>query len=278
MQNQICLITGATDGVGKATAIELARLGFTVVMVARNKAKAEAVRAEIMASTGNSNVDYLIADLCSLTQIREVAKSFKRRYPWLDVLINNAGIFLSVRKTTEDGYEMNFQVNYLSHFLLTTLLLDELKKSGQGRVVNLASSVYRLGEFDPYNLQSERKFSTMGTYSSSKLFVVMSTVELARAMSGTTVTANAVHPGIVRTHMMLSAPGMWKVISYSAFPFSISPEKGAATSVYLASSEEVRQMSGRYFAYSKPEEIKTRFNTDEARELLWNMSACLANL
>jgi NAD(P)-dependent dehydrogenase (short-subunit alcohol dehydrogenase family) len=191
------------------------------------------------------------------------------------VLINNAGIFPPSRKLTADGFEASFQVNYLSHFLLTRLLLDHIQSSEQGRIINLSSSVHSVGKFDPDNLQSEMKFSVMNAYSASKLFMLLFTIELARRLAGTKTTANAVHPGIVRTKMMLRAPGIFKVISYLALPFSVSPQKGAATSVYLASSPEVKQVSGRYFVDSKPTAFRTKFNTDEVRELLWNISICL---
>ena len=157
MHRPVCLITGATEGVGKATATELARRGFAVVMAARNAAKAEKVKWEIAKSTGNADADYIVADLASLEQIRQLAETFKARYPKLDVLVNNAGVVLPARTITGDGFETTFQVNYLSHFFLTQLLLDEIKKSDQGRIINLSSSAYAMGKFDVGNLQSERR-------------------------------------------------------------------------------------------------------------------------
>jgi NAD(P)-dependent dehydrogenase (short-subunit alcohol dehydrogenase family) len=188
------------------------------------------------------------------------------------VLVNNAGVFLPARTVTIDGYETTFQVNYLSHFFLTQLLLDQIKKSDQGRIINLSSSVYAMGKFDVGNLQSERRFSVMGTYSASKLFMLMFTIELAKRLRETRVTANAVHPGIVRTPMMLQAPGAFRVVSYLSLPFSISPQKGASTSVYLASSPDVEGLSGRYFTRCQMTELKSRFNTGENRNALWNIS------
>ena len=251
MRNPICLITGATEGVGKVTALELAKKGFTVVVAARNANKAEALIKEVETSTGNTSCDYILADLASLGQVRQLADTFRRRYSTLDVLINNAGVFLPVRTETEDGCEMMFQVNYLSPFLLTNLLLEELQKSEQGRIINLSSSVYAIGKFDPHNLQSEKHFSVLGTYAATKLFVLMFTEELARRLQPTSVTANAVHPGIVRTRMMLQPPGALRLVSYLSLPFSISPVEGARTSVYLASSPEVKGISGQYFTQSK---------------------------
>jgi retinol dehydrogenase-12 len=272
MKDPICLITGATEGVGKVTALELAKQGFTIVVAARNANKAEALKKEIETSTGNTSCDSIVADLGSLGQVRQLAETFRRRYSTLDVLINNAGVFLPTRTETEDGYEMMFQVNYLSPFLLTNLLLEELQKSEQGRIINLSSSVYAIGKFDPDNLQSEKHFSVLGTYAATKLFVLMFTEELARRLKATSVTANAVHPGIVRTRMMLQAPGALRLVSYLSLPFSISPVKGARTSVYLASSPEVKGISGQYFANSKRAAVKNKFDTPENRTLLWELS------
>jgi retinol dehydrogenase 12 len=272
MDRPICLITGATDGIGKVTATTLARRGYAVVLAARNEVKAATVTTEIAASTGNRDVDYLIADLGSLAQLHRLAETFMVRYPRLDVLINNAGIVMPRRVLTEDGYEKTFQVNYLAQFYLTKLLLSELGKSPHGKVINLSSSVYRAGKFDPDNLQSERKFSTTGAYAASKLCVMLFTVELAQRLRTTRITANAVHPGIVRTPMMRGAPGLFRVISYAALPFSRSPDKGAATSVFLASSSDSTQVSGEYFANAKVQKLKTAYNQQENRELLWNLS------
>jgi NAD(P)-dependent dehydrogenase (short-subunit alcohol dehydrogenase family) len=272
MDKPICLITGATDGIGKVTATALARKGYAVVLAARNEAKATTVARDIVASTGNRDVDYLTADLKSLAQLHRLAETFTVRYPRLDVLINNAGIIMPRRALTEDGYETTFQVNYLAQFYLTQLLLNELEKSPQGRVINLSSSVYRVGKFDPDNLQSEQRFSTLGAYAASKLCVLLFTIELAHRLGPTRVTANAVHPGIVRTPMMTGAPGFFRAISYAALPFSLSPNEGAATSVFLASSADGAQVSGQYFAKAKVKKVKTASNTQANRDLLWTLS------
>jgi retinol dehydrogenase 12 len=281
MKDPICLITGATEGVGKVTALELAKKGFTIVVAARNATKAEALRNEINSAAGNSTCDYIVADLGFLGQVRQLAETFRPRYSHLDVLINNAGVFLPTRTETEDGYEMMFQVNYLSPFLLTNLLLEELLRSEQGRIINLSSSVCTFGKFAPSDLQSvgvgvgvrERHFSVFGTYATTKLFVLMFTEELARRLKDTSVTANAVHPGIVRTRMMLQAPGALRLVSYLSLPFSISPFEGARTSVYLASSPDVEGISGQYFAKSKRVAVKNKFDTAENRKLLWDLSS-----
>ncbi|MBV9325545.1 MAG: SDR family oxidoreductase [Chloroflexi bacterium] len=272
MKHPICLITGATEGVGKVTALELAKKGFTIVVAARNASKAQAVVEEIETSTGNTSCDHIVADLGSLGQVRQLAERFRRRYSTLDVLINNAGVLVPTRTATEDGYETMFQVNYLSPFLLTNLLLEELQRSEQGRVINLTSSAYARGKFDPQTIQSDASFSVLGTYAATKLYVLMFTEELARRLTGTSVTANAVHPGIVRTRMMLQAPGTLRLVAYLSLPFSISPFKGARTSVYLASSPELKGISGQYFTKSKRAAVKNKFDTAENRALLWDLS------
>ena len=271
-KRKICLITGATAGIGKATALELAKKGFVVVLAARNAAKAETVKKEIAAQTGNPETDYLIGDLGSLRQVHQLAKAFGDKYSHLDVLINNAGIFSPQRTMTKDGFEETYQVNYLSHFILTHLLLDKLKQSDQGRVINLTSNVYGMGRFHQDAAKAEAGFSTMGAYATSKLLVLMFTIELANRLAGTRITANAVYPGVVKTHMLTSATGIFKLISYLARPFAVSPQQGAATSVYLASSTDLGNVTGKYFANSKSTVVKTKFNTEENRQLLWNTS------
>jgi retinol dehydrogenase 12 len=273
MKHPICLITGATEGVGKATTLELAKKGFTIVIAARNPNKAEALIHEIQTSTGNRSCDYIVADLASLSQVAQLAETFRRRYAQLDVLINNAGVFLPARTETEDGYETMLQVNYLSPFLLTRLLADHLQKSEQGRIINLSSSVYRVGKFDLYSLQRARHFSVPGTYAATKLYVLMFTEELARRLKDTTVTANAVHPGIVRTRMMLQAPGILRLVSYLSLPFSVSAVEGACTSVFLASSAEVSGISGQYFTRSRRAPVNNKFDTEANRALLWDLSS-----
>ena len=272
MDKPICLITGATDGIGRETALELAARGFVVVVAARDAAKAQALVKEIELTTGHRDADTITADLRSLAEVRQLSEIFRQRYPRLDVLINNAGIFSGVRQLTGDGFETTYQVNYLAPFYLTCLMLDALKQAGQGRIVNLSSSVYTAGKFDPENLQGEKRFSTFSAYSNSKLLMLLSTIELASRLKATPVTANAVHPGVVRTQMLLRAPGIFRAVGYLALPFALSPRQGAATSLHLASSPDVKGISGKYFARGKETIVKSAFNTPENRELLWNLS------
>lgn len=272
MREPICLITGATEGIGRATAIGLAAKGFTVVLAARDAARAEAVKNEIKAETGNPDVDTIIADLRSFAQVHALCEAFHRRYPRLDVLINNAGILAAESELTEDGFEATLQVNYLSAFYLTQLMLNALKAAGQGRIINLSSSVYSIGKFDSEHLQRGRRFPAFSAYANSKLLMLLFSIELAERLKNTPVTANAVHPGIVKTPMMLNSRGFFRAVAWLALPFAISPEQGAATSIYLATSSDVADVSGNYFTQSRPASFKTALNTPEHRERLWNLS------
>jgi NAD(P)-dependent dehydrogenase (short-subunit alcohol dehydrogenase family) len=250
----------------------LAARGFAVVLAAREAARAETVRSEIAAATGNRDIDTLVGDFRSFAQVRQLSETFQQRYSRLDVLINNAGIFDAEPQLTEDGFDATLQVNYLSAFYLTHLMLGALKRSGQGRVINLSSSVHANGKFDPESLTGGKRYSTFTSYANSKLMLLLFTVELANRLKDTPVTANAVHPGIVRTPMMFNARGIFRVVAYLTLPFAISPERGAATSVHLASSPDLKNTSGRYFTKSREASIKTRFNTAEQRHLLWDLS------
>lgn len=199
MEGKVCLITGGTNGIGKSTAQELARLGATVVIVGRNAQKTCRVVDEIRAASGNQNVDSLLADLSSQQEIRRLADEFKRKYPYLHVLLNNAvGTFMT-RQLSVDGIEMTFALNHLAYFLLTNLLLDTLKKSIPARIINISSDAHSGGKIEFDNLQGERSYSSFGPYGNSKLANILFTTELSRRVEGTVVTVNAVHPGLVNT-------------------------------------------------------------------------------
>jgi NAD(P)-dependent dehydrogenase (short-subunit alcohol dehydrogenase family) len=271
MAQSICLITGATDGVGRASALALAKKGFKVVLAARSQRKADALRAEIEAVAG-VEADSILVDLTSLKQVRQAADTYAAHYSRLDVLLNNAGVFGTTRTLTEDGFESTFQVNYLSHFVLTQSLLGVLRNSEQGRVINLSSSIYSIGRFVPGDLQFARRYSVMGAYAASKLLVLMFTKELARRLSGTRVTANAAHPGVVRTQMMKSVPGALRLIALASLPFSVTPEEGARTPVFLATAPEVRDVTGEYFVRARATPTRNAFDTGENRALLWKLS------
>src|SRR5579859_680962 len=201
MQGKICLLTGATSGIGKATALELANMGATVVLVSRNKDKGEALKSELVQQTGNTALDVLSADLSSQEAIRQLVAEFKQRYQQLHVLINNAGMFALSRQETVDGIEMTLAVNYLAPFLLTNLLLDVLKASAPARIVTVASDAQNLGLLNLDDLQMKKRYRIFGAYAQSKLAEILFTYELARRLEGTGVTANCLHPGFVRTNI-----------------------------------------------------------------------------
>ncbi len=209
MQGKVCLLTGATAGIGKATALGLAQMGATVVMVSRDRARGEAAQAEIKTKSGNAAVDLLLADLSAQQSIRQLAENFQQRYTQLHVLINNAGLFMLRRRTTVDGLEMTFAVDYLAPFLLTNLLLDVLKASAPARIVNVSSNSHEAGYIKLDDLQAEHNYRSMRAYGQAKLAVVLFTYELARRLQGTGVTANCLHPGFVATRGDGQLPASW---------------------------------------------------------------------
>lgn len=272
------LITGATSGIGKATALALAKKGFNVVFIARNQAKAVEVKKEIISASNNNGVDFLTADLSSLSQVRKCVESFRQKYQSLDVLINNAGVCLPYRRITEDGFEETFQVNHLSHFLLTNLLLDRLKDSPGARIINVSSALYKSGVLELSNLQSEKSYNPSGTYSNTKLYNILFTLELAERLSGTGITANTLHPGVVNTNFGSEMKGFHKTISTLFKPFFVSPEKGAETSIYLASSDEVTAATGKYFEKYNVVELENEYINSANQKLLWSKSMELCGL
>src|SRR5215208_1694979 len=279
VDEKICLITGATSGIGKATAMGLVNMGASVVMVGRDRGRGEAVMAEIKEKSSNSSVDLMLADVSSQEEIRRLADEFKEAYPRLDVLINNAGVFRSKRITTADGIEMTFAVNHLAYFLLTNLLLDMLKASAPSRIVNVSSGDHSNATIDFDDLQGEKGYKGAKAYSQSKLANVLFTYELARRLEGTGITANCLHPGAgVRTNLGSGVSGVFGIMVRALTPLMKSPEKGAETSIYLASSPEVEGLSGRYFV-KKDEARSSDVSYDErlARRL-WEVSADLSKL
>jgi retinol dehydrogenase-14 len=248
------------------------------VMVGRDRGKGEAAMAEIKEKSANASVDLMLADVSSQEQIRRLADEFKEAYPRLDVLINNAGVFRSKRITSADGIEMTFAVNHLAYFLLTNLLLDALKASAPSRIVNVSSGEQRNATIDFDNLQGEKGYKGAKAYSQSKLATILFTYELARRLEGTEVTANCQHPGVVRTNLGSGVSGVFGFMVRALTPLMKSPEKGAETSIYLASSPEVEGVSGRYFV--KKDEARSSDVSYDKRlaRRLWEVSAELTNL
>ncbi len=279
MQGKVCLLTGATSGIGKATALGLAQMGATVVMVSRDRARGEAAQAEIKTKSGNAAVDLLLADLSAQQSIRQLVENFQQRYTQLHVLINNAGLFVLRRRTTVDGLEMTFAVDYLAPFLLTNLLLDVLKASAPARIVNVSSNSHEAGYIKLDDLQAEHNYRSMRAYGQAKLAVVLFTYELARRLQGTGVTANCLHPGFVATNIGQSGMGLAsRIVTRLIFAFGISPQEGAKTSLYLASSPEAEGVTGKYFVKSIPQRSAPISYDVSLQRQLWEESAKLVNL
>ena len=279
MQGKICMVTGANSGIGKATALALAQMGATVVMVCRDRTRGEEARSEITTKSKNNAVDLLQADLSSQQSIRQLVEHFKQRYTQLHVLINNAGAAFPGRRETVDGLEMTFAVNYLAPFLLTNLLLDMLKASAPARIVNVSSASHKSGYIQMDDLQGEKHNRSMRAYPQSKLAIVLFTYELARRLQGTGVTANCLDPGFVATNIGQTGASLpVRLLIKLIGSFGTSPEKGAKTSIYLASSPEVEGVTGKYFVKSLPKRSAAISYDESLQRQLWEQSAKLVNL
>lgn len=281
MDGKVVLVTGATNGIGKVTALELAKMGAAVVVAGRNSARTQAVVGEIRAASGNPNVEGLVADLSVMAQVRQLADEFKAQHDRLDVLVNNAGAVFSQRGETDDGYEMTFALNHLNYFLLTNLLLDVLKASAPARIINVSSDAHRMTRglnFDDLNRKKKYPMMGMAAYGDSKLANVLFTYELARRLQGTGVTANAVHPGAVATGFAHNTPGLLDRVMRVMHRFSLTPEEGARTMIYLASSPEVEGINGKYFEKMKAVQSSKASHDEEAARRLWEISEQMTGL
>lgn len=248
MDGKVCLVTGATSGIGEITAAALAARGAQVIVVGRNQQKAEDTVQQIKSETGSDFVHYLLADFADLQQIHDLVSSFKSQYSRLDVLINNAGAYFNTRRQTVYGAEMTFLVNHLAPFLLTNLLLDMIKMSPAARVINVSSDAHQYGSMDFDNLEFKRGYFGMRAYARSKLANILFTYELARRLDGGKIKVNALNPGhvatdIYRTNFSVIGPFLKWFMGF----FALTPEEGAETPIYLASSAEVESVTGRYF-------------------------------
>lgn len=279
MAGKVALITGATGGIGKATAIGLASMGARVGITGRDLARAEQAAADIRTDSGNPAVDAFAADMSSQAEVHRLAGAVLDAYPRLDVLVNNVGGFWAHRHTTADGLEQTFALNHLAPFLLTNLLLDRLKASAPARVVTVSSGAQAPGRIDFDDLQSARNYSGQRAYSQSKLANIVFTNELARRLQGTGVTATSVHPGVVRTNFG-SEDQAWffHIISRVVRPFLKTPAQGAQTPIYLASSPEVEAITGQFFANRKPKATNKAAGDADVSARLWRVSAELVGL
>jgi len=278
MTGKVCMVTGANAGIGKATVLGLASIGATVFMVCRSRERGEVALAEIKEKSSNDRVFLLVADLSSQSEIRKLAEDFKRQHSALHVLINNAGIIPRKREVTVDGFETQFAVNHLAPFLLTNLLLDMLKSSAPARIVTVASNMHRGATIDFEDLQSERAYKPLRVYCRTKLANVLFTKELARRLQGAGVTANCLHPGVVATKLLADGMGMPRALRPTTRLMGSSPDKGAKTSIYLATSPEVEGVSGKYFVRQKAVESSKVSYDENMASRLWGVSAELTGL
>ncbi|NJC27561.1 SDR family oxidoreductase [Neolewinella antarctica] len=275
MKDKTILITGANDGIGRATAEQLAGRGAHLVLACRDDTKGQRVAKEIMETTGNHNVDTLPLDLADFASVKAASEEFLAEHPKLDVLINNAGVYTDRLELTTDGYELQFGVNHLGHFLLTLNLLPAIQCCRHcTRVINVASAIHKKGVLDFTNLRGEKKsYNGTEAYAQSKLANVLFTMELDRRY-GQDMTTNCLHPGLVGTRLANKKAGALTSAVWSMYkPFATRPEQGAATSVYLATNPEVRDVSGRYFderqCLQKPSAIA---RNEQLARRLWEYS------
>ena len=279
MKNKIVVVTGANAGIGKATTHKLVEMGAHVVMVCRNRKKGEKALQEIQENTNSKNLDLMLCDFASLKSINNFVKKFKDKYKKLDVLINNHGVVSLIKSKTEDKIETTFAVNHLGYFSLTLQLLDLLKASVPSRIINVASSsnykVKKL-DLDDYNCD-RRNYRFMRAYQESKLYNIMFTFLLAEKMQGTNVNVNCLHPGYVKTQIGLNNFFL-KLITPLAKYGGVTPEEGAKTSVYLATSPEVKEVTGKYYHKMKQRDPNKLAFDKEAQNKLWDLSLKLTNL
>ena len=278
MNGKIVMITGANSGIGFETTLGLAKMGAEIIMVCRNPEKGKEALEEIKSKSGNTNIHLMITDFASLESVRKLAKDFADKYQRLDVLVNNAGFVADKRRLTVDGYESTFAVNYLAPFLLTNLLLPILKKSGKARIVNVASDAHKMGHIDFDDLMSEKNQSMINVYGNSKIAVILFTSELARRLEGTGITVNSLHPGVVHSNFASNGPSTWKLFFKYGSMFLITPEKGAVTSIYLASSSEVEGVTGKYFDKCKPVNPSREAQDKDEAHKLWEVTEKLVSL
>jgi retinol dehydrogenase 14 len=278
MAGRTVVVTGGTGGIGKATAVGLAALGAHVTITGRDRRRAEQAAAEIRAADG-PEVGIVVADMSSQAEVRRLADELLAALPRLDVLVNNVGGFWQTRHVTADGLERTFALNHLAPFLLTHLLLDRLKESAPARVVTVSSGAQAMGRIDFDDLQGERSYSGQRAYNQSKLANLLFTYELARRLEGSGVTANALHPGVVRTAFGAEDPGtLQRLFVPLVRPFLKSPEQGAVTSIRLASSPDLGHASGQYFVNGRPKRSSARSYDRAVAQRLWETSAELVGL
>lgn len=276
MKGRVCIVTGANAGIGRVTALELARLGATVVLVCRSQERGAQALAEIRQLSNNQDVHLLLADLSSIADTIALAGRFRTQFDRLDILVNNAGAYFTRRLTSADNLEMTFALNHMGYFVLTTMLLDILKTSGPARIINVSSDAHRGAKLDFDDLQAKKQYSAFRTYGRSKLANVLFTYELARRLENQSVTVNALHPGFVASNFATNNGGLARLFYRWIVPLiALTPEKGAETAIFLASSPVVEGVTGQYF-YQKNAVRSSPDSYDEtAARRLWAESQAL---
>lgn len=276
MKQGTVLITGANSGIGKETAVGLAKRGYRIVMACRNLQRAQAAREEIVRRGGHDAVEIIRCDLADLASVAACAEHFRQRHERLDILINNAGGMFYERQLTPDGYEQTFQVNHLGHFYLTRLLLPQLRAGQDRRIINVSSEAHRMARDIPWeDLQHDQTYRPLGVYAEAKLYNILFTRFLARRLAPEGITVNALHPGVVASGFGAGGPWWTKPLLHLARWFAITPEKGAQTSLYLATAPEVAEISGGYFVRQQQRPASELAMDFGAAERLWQKSVQL---
>jgi len=272
LKGKVCMVTGATAGIGIVTAKALAQQGATVIVAGRNKEKSVSTVDQIRKETENHDVEYILADLSVQKEVRKLADDFKSKFKRLDILVNNAGAVFDKRFETADGLEMTFALNHLSYFLLTDLLLDTIKASVPSRIINVSSDAHKGAKINFDDIQGKKKYGAMRAYGQSKLANILFTYELARKLEGSGVTSNALNPGFVASSFGSNMRGAFRLILRFLQLFAMSSENGAETSIYLATSPDVANINGKYFI--KKKEVRTSVESYDKNvgEKLWKVS------
>lgn len=273
LSGRTILITGGTSGIGKATTLGLARLGATLVLVGRDPSRGRQAVKHVVQLTGNGEIEFIVADLSLMSGVRGLARQILDSHHNLHVLINNAGVMMGRRQVTTEGLETTLAINHLAPFLLTELLLERLKQSQPSRIITVASAVHWSGTIDFANLQGESRYRPFAAYCNSKLANILFTRELSRRLGDTQVTANCLHPGMVRTRLVRQGSGpVMRLLWLLAAPLSIGATRGARTSIYLASAPEVGNVSGEYFVRCRPARSSSTSRDQELARRLWKAS------
>lgn len=277
LQDKLCVVTGANAGIGKHTAHALAKMGARVVMVCRSESRGQAALEELSADAPPGSLELMLADLSDLESLARFGEAFRARFDRLDVLVNNAGLYLPKRQETDSGLELMFAINHLGTFAITQQLIEPLKQA-RGRIVVVASEAHRVGTIDLDDLQATRRFGAFRQYGVTKRANIVFTYELARRLEAHGVTANVLHPGTVATEFAQDEPSFFGKLARWSRPFLISAQSGARTSIHLASDPGVAETTGTYFIRCKPRKSAGQTYDQELQRKLWELSTELCGL